>query len=373
MRDHSGDSKTQRISHVGFLNSNKVWGGGEKWHKSIAFIMKERNIRVTLFAQYGSELFNRAHKEGIHTVGVSVTNMSFLNPVKIIRLAMMFRKLQIGAVILNLPSDVKLGGIAARLAGIKKIIYRRGSPVPVKNSLVNRFLFRHILTHIIANSDQVKKNILLHNPNLVRENKISVIYNGIDGGLKVPIHSPGSREEGTHGIVIGSAGRLSREKGQKWLVNMASVLKNKGLDFTLLIAGEGPLKDTLMGRSRDLNLSDCVRFLGFVVDMDNFYRNIDLFVLTSAWEGCPNVILEAMHQGLPLVAFNNSSLPEIVIDNYNGFLVKNEDERDLAEKVEVLIRDSSLRKKFGEAGRQIVYEKYKLFESYDQLTALINK
>jgi glycosyltransferase involved in cell wall biosynthesis len=128
-----------------------------------------------------------------------------------------------------------------------------------------------------------------------------------------------------------------------------------------------------MGRSRDLNLSDCVRFLGFVVDMDNFYRNIDLFVLTSAWEGCPNVILEAMHQGLPLVAFNNSSLPEIVIDNYNGFLVKNEDERDLAEKVEVLIRDSSLRKKFGEAGRQIVYEKYKLFESYDQLTALINK
>jgi glycosyltransferase involved in cell wall biosynthesis len=348
-----------------------VWGGGEKWHIGTAFMMKERNFDVTVFAQPGSELISRTRKAGISSFGIKVTNMSFLNPLKVMRLARIFRKLHTQVIILNLPSDVKFAGIAARLAGVKKIIYRRGSPVPVRNSMMNRFLFRHVLTHIIANSDQIKRNILQNNPKLVNNQKITIIYNGIDRSLPMPDHALQELTTHTHGVIIGTAGRLSQEKGQEWLINMAADLKEKGLDFTLLIAGEGPIKDTLEQKCKDLDLTDYIHFGGFIAEMDKFYSIINLFVLTSAWEGCSNVILEAMHQGLPVVAFNNSSIPEMVQNNVNGYLVRNEDGKELVEKVEILIRDPHLRVKLGEAGKQIVSEKYNLNNSYDQLTALI--
>jgi glycosyltransferase involved in cell wall biosynthesis len=364
---------TMQISHIGLFNSNKVWGGGEKWHYSTAFMMNEKNLTVTVFAQQDCELIKRTRRSGISSVDVRVSNISFLNPIKVLKLALKFRELKIQAIILNLPSDVKFAGIAAKLAGVKKIIYRRGSPVFVRNTFMNRILFRHVLTHIIANSDQIKRSILQNNPTLADDKKITVIYNGIDGPLPMKDSSGWKPIAPAHGVVLGTAGRLSQEKGLDWLINMAHDLKNKELDFTLLIAGEGPLMEALVKKSKDLELTNYVYFSGFVAEMDRFYSSIDLFILTSAWEGCSNVILEAMDKGLPIVAFNNSSIPEMVKDNINGLLVKNKDGKELAEKVELLIRDGNLRAKFGAAGKQMVREKYDLKRSFDRLIMLIQK
>jgi glycosyltransferase involved in cell wall biosynthesis len=358
---------------VGFFNSNKVWGGGEKWHHGAALMMMGRNWKVTVFAQSGCELLKRAQRSGIPSVGIRVSNVSFLNPFKVLRLARSLRRLQIQAIILNLPSDVKFAGIAARLAGVKKIMYRRGSPLFVRDTLMNRFLFRHILTHIIANSEQIKRSILHNNPSLVDPEKITVIYNGVDGPLGPENNSPAGPVALTHGVVLGTAGRLSAEKGMEWAILLAHDLKEKKLDFTLLIAGEGPLMHNLTKKSRDLGLTDHIRFCGFIVDMDRFYRSIDLFILTSEWEGCSNVILEAMEKGLPVVAFNNSSIPEMVEHNTTGFLVGNKNGCELAEKVEILIREPDLRIKFGAAGKQWVREKYDLNRSFDMLIKLIQQ
>jgi len=359
------------FNHIGFFNSNKVWGGGEKWHYSTALMMTEKNINVTVFAQPYCELIKRTLNAGIPSIGIRVSNISFLNPLKVIRLSAIFRKSRIQVIILNLPSDVKFAGIAARLAGVKKIIYRRGSPVPVRNSMMNRFLFRHILTNIIANSDQIKQSILQNNPALVKDDKITIIYNGINGSLPVNPRVTEANAVTADRIVIGTAGRLSPEKGIECLIRMARLLKDRKYEFTLLIAGDGPLKGSLIKKSNDLGLSENVFFMGFVPEMDRFYNNIDLFVLTSAWEGCSNVILEAMYQGLPVVAFNNSSIPELVKNMINGLLVKNEDIGDLAGKVEQLIMDPGLRSKLGKAGKQIVCEKYDINRCFDQLIKLI--
>jgi glycosyltransferase involved in cell wall biosynthesis len=138
-----------------------------------------------------------------------------------------------------------------------------------------------------------------------------------------------------------------------------------------VIAGEGPLKDPLIRKTRSLGLEDNIHFKGFIADMDEFYCSLDLFVLTSYWEGCSNVILEAMDWGLPVVAFHNSSVPELVQDTVNGFLVKNGNAGDLAEKVELLSINNGLRLNYGKAGRQIAREKFNLQKSFDQLMALI--
>lgn len=371
MNDHPQEALSH-VDHIGFFNSNKVWGGGEKWHFSTALMMTERNINVTVFAQPDCELIKRTLKAGIQSFAIRVSNVSFLNLLKVFRLSYLFRKLRIQVIILNLPSDVKFAGIAARLAGVKKIIYRRGSPVPVKNSLMNRFLFRYVLTDIIANSGQIKQSILQNNPALVKVEKITVIYNGINGSLPVIPRMSDANAVRDNRIVIGAAGRLSPEKGIEYLLRMASLLKDKKREFKLIIAGDGPLKGTLIRKSNDLGLSENVYFKGFVPEMDLFYNNIDLFVLTSAWEGCSNVILEAMYQGLPVVAFNNSSIPELVINMKNGLLVKNEDTGDLAGKVEQLMSDPALRLRLGEAGKQTVREKYDMNRCFDQLMKLIS-
>ena len=372
MKDQSSYNTTP-ISHIGLFNSNRVWGGGEKWHYSTALMMKESNLDVTVFGQTGCELLKRTIRSGISSFGIRVNNTSFLNPFKVVKLALTFRKLNIQAIILNLPSDVKFAGIAGKLAGVKKIIYRRGSPVFVRNTLMNRLLFRHVLTDIIANSDQIKRSILQNNPKLTDDGKITIIFNGVNGPLPQEKDCGKEPLARTHGVVLGTAGRLSQEKGMDWLIYMAHDLKAKKLDFTLLIAGEGPLMEVLRQKSHDIGLDDHICFCGFVSDMEKFYGSLDLFLLTSAWEGCSNVILEAMHNGLPVVAFNNSSIPEMVRDNISGFLVRNKDGRALADKVELLIRDPMLRAQFGNAGKKIVREKYDQNAAFKQLMTLISR
>ena len=106
--------------------------------------------------------------------------------------------------------------------------------------------------------------------------------------------------------------------------------------------------------------------------MNWFYNNIDLFVLTSVYEGCSNAILEAMQYRIPVVAFNNSSLPEIVENKVSGLLAINEDLVDLVNKVELLVKDKEMRSKYGNAGSQISKEKFSMKNSIDQLEVLIN-
>ncbi len=356
---------------IAFFNTNKSWGGGEKWHLDTAIHLISRNHNITLFACKDSELHKRAKQAGVHVCGCHVTNLSFLNPFKIFIISRLFKKLNVDAVILNLSTDVKLAGIAAKIAGIKKIVYRRGLPVPVSDNMLNRFLFRRILTHIIANSLEIKKRILAKNPQLVQENKITVIYNGIDPPAGTEHQPDHNLTKDTHGIIIGSAGRLSEEKRQEYLIDMARLLLRKDLDFSVLVAGDGNMLQSLKNKVKQLGLEQHVFFPGFVTNMTGFYNSIDIFALTSSWEGCSNAILEAMQHGLPVVAFNNSSLPEIIENDVNGFLAENENVEDLADKMELLIRNDHLRKRIGIVAMQRMSNKFNKQKNIDLLEQLL--
>lgn len=356
---------------IAFFNTNKSWGGGEKWHLDTAIDLLSMDHDITLFAYKDSELYKRAQNTGIHVYGYHVTNLSFLNPFKIIMISRLFRKLNIDAVILNLSIDVKLAGIAAKIAGIKKIVYRRGLPVPVSDNMLNRFLFRRILTHIIANSLEIKKRILTKNPQLVQENKITIIYNGIDPLTGIEHQPDPELTKYTHGVIIGSAGRLSEEKRQDYLIDMAGLLLRKDLDFSLLIAGNGNMLQPLKTKVKQSGLEQHVFFPGFVANMNGFYNSIDIFALTSSWEGCSNAILEAIQHGLPVVAFNNSSLPEIIENNVNGFLAENENVEDLADKMELLIRNDDLRKRLGITAMEQIGNKFHKQKNIDLLEKLL--
>ena len=96
-----------------------------------------------------------------------------------------------------------------------------------------------------------------------------------------------------------AAGRLTPAKDYPNLIRSFSTLAQRRADTQLVIAGEGPLRDDLARQINDLGLSDRVRLLGLRDDMPDLYRASDALVLSSAWEGMPNVLLEAMASATP--------------------------------------------------------------------------
>jgi glycosyltransferase involved in cell wall biosynthesis len=357
---------------VFFVNSTKIWGGGEKWHLETACALKEDEYEVALLAFPGKELYKRSIVSGIRTIPICITNISFINPFRIIRLIKLFRKENPDVLILNFSADIKTAGIAARFAGIKNIVYRRGSAIPIRDTLLNRFLYKNIITQIIANSQETKRTILQNNSKLFPFEKINIIYNGIDLRQldRLPCISFYKRKKDE--IIIGNAGRLVLQKGQKYLIEMASMLIKKNIDFKILIAGEGPLEISLKQMAAKAGVEDRIIFLGFINNIKAFMENIDIFVLPSIWEGFGYVLVEAMACKKPVVAFNISSNAEIIINNETGFLIDDQDIITFSGKVERLINDPALCVTYGKAGRRRVEEIFEIERTRKNVEVLLN-
>lgn len=346
--------------NVCFFNSSKTWGGGEKWHFDMASMLHEKGYSVMLMTGLHSELFDRARNAGLPCRRIKVTNLSFLNCIRIIRLSRYFRKHAFDAIIINLSADLKLAGISAKLAGVRNIIYRRGSAIPIRNKPFNRFLFSRIINRIIANSEETKRTILQNNSRLFPLEKITTLYNGINLNAfdNMPAGQLFARKE--HEFIIGNAGRLVHQKGQQHLIRLASILDKEGLDFRIVIAGSGPMEEQLRQKAADARVEHRITFLGFVDQMKAFMESIDIFVLTSLWEGFGYVLAEAMACRKPVVAFRISSNPEIVTDNETGYLVELRDMEAMADKVLKLAADGSLREKMGIKGRERVEKMFNI-------------
>jgi glycosyltransferase involved in cell wall biosynthesis len=356
-----------------FFNSNKVWGGGEKWHYEFSLRLFKEGYRVFAVTNHNSDLFFKLQSSSIPILPLKIKNLSFLNPLKILKLYRFFKKNDIHVVILGLSSDLKLGGIAAKLAGLNKILYRRGSAVPVKNSLLNRLLFKHVLTGVIVNSLEIKRALLQNNPNLIDHNKIHLLYNCIDINnfiIPKPFIKYQNKKDGE--VWLGNGGRLVDQKGQKFLIDLAKMLKDKKIKFKLLIAGKGYLENTLKEQAISLGLENEIIFLGFVPDMYSFLHTIDIFLLASLHEGSSNVLLEAMACSKPIVAFDVSSISEIVEHNHTGFLTEFKNVRNFSNRVQSLIEDPDLRMQMGMKGKRRIEEKFNVARVLQELLFIIN-
>jgi glycosyltransferase involved in cell wall biosynthesis len=312
------DSPTKTIC---FFNSNKAWGGGEKWHFTTAVEFKKRGYRTFLATNEKSELANRAEKDGVEFFRFFVGNLSFLNVFKVLSLMMFFRREKVDAVILNLPSDLKLAGIAAKLAGVKKIIYRRGMPHPLRGTMLNRFLFLKVLTNVVVNSKEIGRTLEQGNELWFPKNKLVLIYNGVDSSKPFDRTVKLYQKVGDE-LVIGNAGRLTDQKGQKYLIEAAEMMKKDGVNFKILIAGEGELKEALQKMIDEKGLQDQVKLIGHVTDMAAFMNSLDVFAFPSLFEGSANTLIEALYYEKPIVAWDVSSNGEIVLNQDCGVLIE---------------------------------------------------
>jgi glycosyltransferase involved in cell wall biosynthesis len=351
-------SMTRQRKAICFFNSTSAWGGGEKWHFEFSSGLYQKGHPVIVFANRKGEMKQRVVNAGIPFYGIRVKKLSFLNPFKIIKIAHILKKEGVRLIIMNLSADMKVAGIAAKLAGVERIIYRRGSAIPVRNRLINRILFRRVLDEILANSNETKRTLLANNPELIDPSRISVIYNGVRFEQFESNELPTCYEGEQGEIIIGNAGRLVKQKAQEYLIDLAVELKKRQQRFKILIAGEGHLEPHLKELARSAGVEDHIVFLGFLENMNGFYRAIDIFVLSSRWEGFGYAIVEAMGNSKPVVAFDVSSNPEIINDGKNGYLIPPFEIGVLADRVVQLMADKKLRDQFGQNARASVLEKF---------------
>ena len=337
----------------------------------MAVAMSHYGYDVLVITGKHSELLDRLKSSTIGLFSIRISNFSFLNPLKIFKIFRVLKQKKIECIIINLSEDVKIAGLSAKLAGVKNIIYRRGSAIPIKNSLSNRFIFKKLITGIIANSEQTKRTILQNNARLFPEQKIAVIYNGIpiektDNSKCNALYIKQAGE-----VVLGNAGRLVAQKGQKYLIEIAEILKKRNLKFKLLIAGEGKLLDSLKRKAVEAGVQNNIVFLGFIKDIGAFMKSIDIFILTSLWEGFGYVLVEAMAAAKPVIAFDISSNPEIIKNNETGFLIKDQEIAAFADKVEILMENDSLRENMGIAGRRRAENLFDIEKSYRRFIEFI--
>jgi glycosyltransferase involved in cell wall biosynthesis len=144
--------------------------------------------------------------------------------------------------------------------------------------------------------------------------------------------------------VMLSVGRLSREKGHADLISAVAHLRDFDplLKFKLLIVGEGPEQEHLEQAVRKHDLKEHVCFVGHVNEVAPFYSIADLLALPSHSEGSPNVLLEAMAAGIPIVATNVGGVPEIAKDEKTALLVPRENPRLFAAALHRLLANPDL-------------------------------
>jgi glycosyltransferase involved in cell wall biosynthesis len=164
---------------------------------------------------------------------------------------------------------------------------------------------------------------------------VTVLRNGVDLRTFHPGRRLETREElGLNGPVLLSVGHLIERKGHEFAIGALSGLP----DCTLLIAGEGPERRSLESLAKRLGVSERVRFLGPVphADLQRIYAASDVLILASSREGWPNVLLEAMACGTPVVATNAWGNPEVVAAPEAGLLMKSRSAEGVAEAVQAL-------------------------------------
>jgi glycosyltransferase involved in cell wall biosynthesis len=208
-------------------------------------------------------------------------------------------------------------------------------------------------------------------------NKLQVIYNGIEL-QKYPPRSDelrrAVRQEWNipdHHRVLMNVGRLERQKNQAGLLESFSDLLLREPDCTLLIAGDGGLRGELEDKAKQLGISNNVVFTGICKDIPRMLQAADIFVLSSLWEGLPNVVIEAMAARQPVIATNVGGTPEVVESGASGMMVEPGSRKQMAEAMIELVRLPKQRlEAMGEHGRAIVERTFTIERTIDQTEQL---
>ncbi len=206
---------------------------------------------------------------------------------------------------------------------------------PLRRILLTNFLYPLVFDAEIGVSQFITQN--LNQRWLARKmgRQAITIHNALDINRFRNLTSDPNKIRQEFGIpenafLIGSVGRLTRQKGYDMLIEAASMALNKISEFYLIIIGEGEDEDKLKQRVEELGIGNRVIFTGSRPDVDTLLQVMDLFVCSSRWEGLSTVLMEAMAAGVPILATDIPGNRELLQPGISGWFVPAENSKELA-------------------------------------------
>jgi glycosyltransferase involved in cell wall biosynthesis len=209
------------------------------------------------------------------------------------------------------------------------------------------------------------------------QSKFSLIYHGVNLDDFRASSSNGANSTSEVPIIL-SVGRLVEKKGFLDLLQALLMVKEGGLQFQCKIYGGGPLSEKLEQWIEEHDMADDVRLMGDITQQEliSIYQNATIFALTPMQtedgdrDGIPNVLVEAMAVGLPVVTTAVAGIPELVDDNLNGLLYQPHDVNGISSGILELLRDAEKRRQLGNAGAKKVNEQFDIALAANRLQNL---
>lgn len=351
----------QRKNIMHLIASN-FYGGPEKQiveHLKILDSKKYLGVFASFQEGASNEVLDRAAMDGLKTCAIPMAGVLDFKAQRM--LAEIIRENEIDLLCTHGYKSCVMGWRAARTNNIPIIAFSRGYTSENFKVKIYEWLEQRILRMadgIVAVSHGQEKKIInlgiVGKRNWVVHNAVNVDTNPSDVSENEKNEVFSEFGVPSNAMLVVTAGRLSPEKGHRYLVDAIAKCRSDNKEIYYVFCGEGPCLEELKEQCQRLGvLSHCL-FIGFRRDLQKIFRAMDLFVLPSLTEGLPNVVLESFACAKPVVATQVGGVPELVKDGVNGLLVPAQCSHSLAEAMKRFLGDRKFRHNMGLAGFETV-------------------
>lgn len=336
-----------------FLLEDLCFGGTQKQNLALACGMdRERFSPLILTLSGPTDLDQKAIDQGIQPMHLGSSRKTA--PFFFLRLASKLAELKPDILVPCTALPNIWGRIWGKILGIPVIIGTcRGGGAPFRQH--ERFLW-HLCDHIVCNSQALAAAMRARG---APQNHLSFIPNGVDSDYFCPAKTTPGKP------LVVCVARLAGDKDHATLLKAFEIVAKKIPEARLRLVGEGPEAEKLRKLAAKMPVAQNIEFAGASSNPLPHYQQAAVFALSSAREGQPNVILEAMSCGVPVCATNVGGIPALVGQNETGLLSEAGDFRTLAKNLLQILENPEYGKKLGNAGRERVKQGF-------SFTAMIN-
>ena len=367
-------SRDVKVKHtILLLNSGLYIGGAENVTASLCRGLDRTKFRVIAAHLKGrGEIGQQLVEEGHDIVGVQGNDgerRSYLTSLPLRRLITL-RKIDLVQTN-DMHSLVDASLCRLTIPGLKHVhTYHYGNyPYEqLRHRLLEGGFSR--LPHKLVAVGEIQKRQLRSSYGLP-DHRVTLIRNGVPDVRSKARDDLRERIRSGVRVVIGSVSTLIRQKGISDLLEVAALMRRQGIEFRLVVIGDGDLRGELEAKRSSLGLEQHVEFLGWVEDAARrVLPHLDVFVQTSLWEAMSLVVLEAMSCGRPVVVTAVGENPHVVRDGENGFVCESGGIETIADRLGSLVQSDQLRMMMGARARESWEQRFtseRMCESYSQL------
>ncbi len=298
-------------------------------------------------------------EDNLESLGFPVHYLSKgkFDPSTLPALVALLKKLEIDVIQTHGYGATTFGRIASRFLRIGSVLHEHANltDTPWFQKIPDRLL--NPVTDVAIAVSESTREFCIRARKLSPE-RVKKVYLGAPLDEFSPL-SPEARREareklgfGREEKIVGTVTRLMESKGNRYLVEAASILARKRSDVRVVVVGEGPLQPDLEAQARALGVSDRVSFLGFQRDVARAFGAFDAAVFPSLWEGTPLTLFEAMAMGKPIVATSVDGIRDVLRNEENALVVPPKNAAALAGSLERALDDPALASRLSERALQ---------------------